>query len=219
MTIALVLSLLGLALVDSLNTSTIYLVVLIILGAKKPKSTGIGYIIGAFLTFLAGALVIYFGLSALPAKEVITSVMRVVVFSLIAVLMVVFAIRSLKSRPRKSPSLPSWINPWTAFFVGALATIGDLPNAFPMFLAVNQLLENNLAPLVVVITLVLYTFIYILPTLIIFILGIVFNDKLRSALQKLLSKFTTGYTKPSWKKTTLFIVGAIAALVLIPLTL
>jgi hypothetical protein len=63
MTPALILSLVGLALVDSVNVSTIWIVVLLVLTVRRPAPTGAAYTAGAFLTFLTFTLLLYFGAS------------------------------------------------------------------------------------------------------------------------------------------------------------
>ena len=46
MTVGLLLTLVGLALLDSVNVSTIWIVVVILLAAKRPAATGWAYAVG-----------------------------------------------------------------------------------------------------------------------------------------------------------------------------
>lgn len=203
------LSLVGLALVDSVNTSTLFLAILILLTARRPASTAWAYATASIVSFFVFAVLLYFAAEA--ASELVTELalwMRRVIFTLGALFLIVLGIRRFKARKRHQMKLPRWVNLWTAIPVGVMATVGDLPNAFPLFLAVERLIQAPLDTPTVFGILVGYTAIYALPTLILLSIGLIFADRMRERLQRVYDRFATGYTTPSWKIATLYFAGA-----------
>lgn len=216
MSLGLLLTLIGLALVDSINVSTIWIVVVILLGARRPAATGWAYAVGAFITFLVFTFLLFFGLSAAETwLTELTLWLRRGLFAVMTIALVVLGTRRFKARPRKGYGLPSWVNAWTAFPLGLLATISDIPNAFPMFLAIERLVDAGIEPATAIPVLVGYTLIYALPTLAVLVLGLIYKDRLRDRLQALYTKYATGDTKPSWKIATMFFTGAAASLAIL----
>jgi hypothetical protein len=206
----------GLALLDSVNATTIWIVVLILLGAKRPAPTGWAFMLGAAVSFLAFALMFYFGLSfADSALEGFTLWLRRLLFAGLAVALVVMGVRRLKARERKGYALPSWANAWSALPFGVLATVGDLPNAFPMVLAVERLIEADVAVPAAVAVLMGYTLVYALPSAVILAAGLAFNEELREQLQSMLGGRTSGTAEPSPKTAAACFAGAAASLVVL----
>lgn len=77
--------------------------------------------------------------------------------------------------------------------------IMDLPFAFPMFLAVERLVEFDIEASAAATTLAGYTLVSSLPMVLLILVGLTYRDRVRHLLERLLRRFTTGYTKPSWK--------------------
>lgn len=203
----------GLALLDSINATTIWIVVVILLGAKRPAPTGWAFMLGAAASFLAIALAFYFGLAfAGSVLEGFTLWLRRLLFAGLAVALVVMGLRRLKPRERKGYTLPPWVNAWSALPFGVLATVGDLPNAFPMVLAVERLIDADIPAPAAAAVLVGYTLIYALPSALILAAGLAFNEELREQLQSMLSGHTSGTAEPSLKAAAAYFTGAAASL-------
>jgi hypothetical protein len=203
----------GLALLDSVNATTIWIVIVILLGAKRPAPTGWAFMLGAAVSFLAFALMFYFGLSfADSVLDGFTLWLRRLLFAGLAVVLVVMGIRRLRPRERKGYALPPWVNAWSALPFGVLATAGDLPNAFPMVLAVERLIDADVAAPAAVVVLVGYTLVYALPSALILAAGLAFNEELREQLQSMLSGRATGTAEPSPKAAAACFAGAVASL-------
>ncbi|GAA2276070.1 hypothetical protein GCM10009853_032720 [Glycomyces scopariae] len=203
----------GLALLDSVNAATIWIVIVILLGAKRPAPTGWAFMLGAAVSFLAFALMFYFGLSfAESALDGFALWLRRGLFAALAVALAVMGARRLRPRERRGYTLPQWVNAWSALPFGVLATIGDLPNAFPMVLAVERLLNADAAAPAAVLVLVGYTLVYALPAVLILAAGLAFNDELREQLQSMLSGRTSGTAGPSPKAAAACFAGAAASL-------
>ncbi|GAA2136184.1 GAP family protein [Glycomyces algeriensis] len=213
MTGGLLWSLTGLALLDSINAATTWLVIVILLGAKRPAPTGWAFMLGVAVSFLAFALMFYFGLTfADSVLEGFTLWLRRLLFAGLALALVVMGVRRLKPRERKGYTLPPWVNAWSALPFGVLATIGDLPNAFPMVLAVERLIDADVASPTAVVVLIGYTLVYALPSALILAAGLAFNEKLREQLQSMLSSHSSGTAGPSPKAAVACFAGAAASL-------
>lgn len=201
MTLVLAFTLLGLALVDSINTSTLMTVAVILLVARRPAATGWTYAIGALLSFMALAFALYFGADA--ASGVIAEFSlwaRRIVFTILAIIFAVMGVRRLKTRQRRGiPKLPAWVNPYTGALLGALATVGDMANAFPLFLALDRIVDVGIPTNVAIPTLVIYSLIYALPTFALLVLGLIYRDRVVMKLEKVLQRIAAGEAKASWK--------------------
>ncbi|MEZ5125979.1 MAG: GAP family protein [Thermoleophilia bacterium] len=219
MSSALLLSLAGLAVLDSANTSTLTMVVVILFAARRPAATGWAYAVGAIVMFFAIAVGLYLGASA--ASDVVAEFglwARRVIFTMMTVVLMWFGIRRLRSRERRGlPKLPTWVNPMTGTLLGALATIGDLPNAFPLFLAIDRLIDAAIPTDTSILLLIGYTAIYALPTLVLLVVGLTFRERVIAWLERVLRRFTTGTSKASWRIASLFFVGAIASATIVML--
>ena len=215
MTITLFVTLLGLAALDSINTSTIWLVILILLTARKPVATGWAYTAGAMSLFFIFAITLFLGADAAGTfVEDIGIWMRRLIFAALSVFFVVMALRRLRTRVRKMPVAPRWVNPIMAFPLGLMATLSDLPNAFPLFIAVERLISSGIDAIAGVAVLAGYTVVYALPTLAILVAGIFFRERIIKRLQRFMKRFTTGEVKASRKMATLYAV--LAALCILP---
>src|SRR5688500_17818715 len=116
-------SLTGLALLDSVNAATIWLVIVILLGARRPTPTGWAFMLGVSVSFLAFALMFYFGLSfADSVLEGFTVWLRRLLFAGLGAALIVMGVRRLRPRERKGYTLPPWVNAWSALPFGVLAT-------------------------------------------------------------------------------------------------
>lgn len=196
----LLITLSGLALLDAVVTSTLYVVVAILLAARRPVSTSISYAIGQLGSFYLLTLVLYFGATFMAELlEVFTLWVRVVVLVGAAGFFIFLGVRRFKARPRHGIKLPAWVNPWTAFPFGIFLMIMDLPFAFPMFLAVERLVDLGIEASVATVTLAGYTLVSSLPTILLILVGITYGGRARDLLERLLRRFTTGFTNPSWK--------------------
>lgn len=192
------LGLTGLALLDAVVTSTIYITIALLVLARRPKSTSIAYALGQLTSFFVLTVLLYFGMSFMSGVvDTFTVWARRLILIAAAVFFAVLAVRRLKSRPRHGIWLPHWINPWTAAPFGVVVMLMDLPFSFPMFLAVERLSELDLTSANATLILLAYTFVSSLPTVLLIALGVVVGDRLRRKLERGLKRFTTGYTEPS----------------------
>lgn len=212
MTTELVVALAGLALLDSLNTSTLFIVMVVLLGARDPVRAGVAYTVGAIFAFLGLAVALYTGASA--AEAVVSDVaawLRRGTFALLALWLLFLAYKRLRDRPRKPFLLPGWFSPLTAVPIGAAATVADLPNAFPLFLAVERLVAANLDRQVGVVALCAYTAVYALPVVALLLVGARKGARVRDSMQRITTRFLSGVARRSIPLAAGFALAAVTS--------
>ncbi len=102
MSAELVASLVGLGLLDSVNTSTLFLVMLVLLTARGPVRSAVAYAAGAAMSFYGLALGLYAGAAA--AEAVIDDLARWLrrgTCALLALWLLYLGFKRLRDRPRK----------------------------------------------------------------------------------------------------------------------
>jgi len=195
---ALLLAVTGLALLDSLNPATILGVGLIlVLPSRHPVRAALAYVLGAYLTVLALAAGLY--LAADAAADVVDGGLvwvRRVAFGLAALMLLRAAIRRLRPTRRAQVVLPAWFTPWTALPLGAVVTAADLPNAFPLAIAIERLVSSGVAPAAGFVVLAGYALIYCVPCLLLLGAGVAWGERVRGRLKGLYDRFGSARDVP-----------------------
>ncbi|SHF68376.1 GAP family protein [Geodermatophilus nigrescens] len=206
-------SLAGLALLDSLNPATIVGVAVILLSpAARPAPLALAYVAGAFATVLAVGAALYLGAGALAgALDGGTVWIRRGALGLAAVLLLVAAVRRLRTRPRRPVRLPRWFGIWTAAPAGVLVTAADLPNAFPYLVAIERMLASAVPPGPALLLLAGYALVYCLPCLVLLAAGLAHGDRVRRRLRALRSRAAgDGTVAASVPRAALLFASAVA---------
>lgn len=174
MTSLLVVSIAGLAALDSLNPATIVAVALILLASRqRPVVEAVAFVVGAFATVLTLGVAVYLGADAATGAVDDGLVwLRRFAFGLAAALVLISAVRSLRPRHRRAVALPTWFGPWTALPLGVLMTGADLPNAFPYFVAIERLVDADVTTPTALLVLAGYAVVYCVPCLILLDIGL-----------------------------------------------
>lgn len=212
MTGELVLTLIGLALLDSLNTSTLFFVMVVLLTARSPIRSAVAYAAGAAGSFFGLACGLYAG--ALAAEAVVVNLaqwLRRGTLVLLALWLVYLGFKRLRDRPRKPLLLPAWFGPLTAFPIGAVATVADLPNAFPLFIAIERLTSAPIEGPVWVLALAGYVAAYALPIGLVIVVGAWKADQARAAMRRITDRLLSGTAKRSLPLAAGFGVAAVAS--------
>lgn len=219
-TSALLLSIAGLALLDSLNPATIITVTLILLAApKRAGLIALSAVSGAALTVFAVGAAIYISAGAASgAVDGVLLVLRFLAFGAAGLALIFSGIKRFKSRDRKAISIPTWFSPLTAVPFGVLITAADLPNAFPYFIAIERLVSNQVEQAAGLLIILGYTIIYCVPCLILLLIGSLSKEVTKKWLEKLVTRFGTGTVKKSIPMALVNIVAGIAVAT-IPFTL
>lgn len=191
MSAALLVTVAGLALLDSLNPATILGVALIlVLPGRHPVRAAVAYVLGAYLTVLALGAGLY--LAADAAAGVLDgglSWIRRVAFGLAALMLLRSALRRLRPARRSEITLPTWFTPWTALPLGAVVTAADLPNAFPYAIAIERLVSSGITTPQAMLVLAGYALVYCTPCLLLLVAGVAWGERVRSRLEGLYLRF------------------------------
>jgi hypothetical protein len=198
-TSGLLLSIAGLALLDSLNPATIITVTLILLSApKRAGLIALSAVFGAALTvFAVGAALFISAGAASGAVDGIIIVLRFFAFGAAAFALIASGVKRFKSRERKGISIPSWFSPLTAIPMGVLLTAADLPNAFPYFITIERLVSNQVEQGVGLLIILGYTIVYCLPCLVLLVIGTLSKAVTKTWLEKIVARLSTGTVKRS----------------------
>lgn len=185
----LLLSLIGIAILDSLNPSII-LLTLYLLSTNNPTARTSAYIGGVFLTNWVLGLLVYFGLGAafsvIVSKIVNASAWWVYGLELIAALVLVVV--SLKMKASTDASLkkkPKSIHPKATFLLGVGATFIEFSTAAPYLAAIAALTKAEPSALYAITSLGIYNVIYVGIPLIFFVIYLMKQEKAKPILEKL----------------------------------
>ena len=186
----LALALAGLALLDALNTSAMLVAVAALLAApRRPVASAIACVAGAAAVFLVVGVALYLGAAA--AQDVLAGgllAVRRAGLVLLAVLLLVHAVRRARTRPGRAPGLPRWFSRGTAVALSAAGALGDLPTALPFLLAVERLVSAHLSTTTAVLALVGYVVVLSLPSLVVLGFVAAHRERARSLLAGLLGR-------------------------------
>ncbi|UTT63606.1 GAP family protein [Microcella humidisoli] len=194
MTAALLLTIVGLAALDSLNPATMVSVILTLLSApRRPGLTAGAVIMGAALTvFTVGALLFITAGAVAAAIDGLLIGLRFVAFGAAGIALVVAGIRRLRDRPRSPLELPAWFSPATAVPFGVIVTAADLPNAFPYFIAIERLVDADIGIGAGLLVIAGYAVIYCVPCLVLLVVGLVSRERTTEWLRSITRRFTEG---------------------------
>lgn len=212
MTAVLVLTIVGLAALDSLNPATMLAVVLILLSApRRPGLTAAAVVIGAALTvFTVGALLFITAGAAAAAIDGLLVGLRFVAFGAAGLALVVAGIRRCRDRPRRPFELPEWFSPATALPFGVMVTAADLPNAFPYFIAIERLVDAEVSVGLGLLVIAGYAVIYCVPCLVLLAVGLASRERTRAWLQSVTRRFTEGVVRRSVVAAVLLMLAGVA---------
>ena len=189
----------ALALADSLNPATIVVITLILLTVRhRPGASALTFVLGAMCTVFVLGAVIFLGAGA-AADAVSEGLLwlRRVVFLIAAVALAVAGARRLKSRQRKAIELPLLVRRLDSRPSRSPRHRRRLPNAFPYFIAIERLVDADVAIPTGLLVLGGYALVYCTPCLILLALGMAHGDRVKLRLRKILDRFSDGTIKRS----------------------
>jgi threonine/homoserine/homoserine lactone efflux protein len=151
------------------------------LGSNKPFLNSLFILLGWFLLYFVAGIAIALGLDAiielLANPRPIDFVIEIVIGVLLCWLglSIVF-----KKKPKqKEPQLDdaAALNPFKAFWMGALINIIGLPFALPYFAVIDQILKADLDWISSLTVLLIYNLLYILPFSLLLLIRIIYREK------------------------------------------
>ena len=199
MTVALLLSIVGLALLDSLNPATIGGVALILLAPGTGQTrTAAAFVAGAYATVATAGVLVFFAAATLgSAIQNGLDLVRAIALTVAAVAVAVAGVRRLRTRHRQALQLPAWLNARTAPALAVLVTAADLPNAFPYLIAIERLITAEVPTATALMTIAMYALIYCLPCLLLLLIGVSHGDRVRARLGRVYDKFGSARDVPA----------------------
>lgn len=211
----------GLGLIDCLNPFTISTQIVLSPFVKKRHHI-IYYIVGTYLSYLVGGILVYWGIDKLLAQwwrgfmaahsTLVYSLETLLGAVLIAVAVILFVRHRRKAHSSKAKEAkpPRSVHPVFLFLFGASNTIGDLPTAFPYLIFIARVVDAELSILPVVALMVIYCFIYTLPLFIIYFLYLWSKSKLERLIEAVRKKFAA---LASW--ATIILVAGVGVFLII----
>jgi cytochrome c biogenesis protein CcdA len=186
LSVAFVLLIAGMGLVDSLNPATI--AVGVVLGTtERPLLRLSGYAAGIFAVYFVGGLVLTLGPSELIRTA--TSHPEGIGFdiALVVVGLVAFGFAAwVFVHRRDAAKVPDVkMRPGSALALGAGMTAVDLPTAFPYFAAVVAIIGEDLAAPVEIALLVLFNVMYIAPIVLIAVVAVALGERAERPLLRI----------------------------------
>jgi cytochrome c biogenesis protein CcdA len=203
-------SIITLALIDSLNPSTIAAQIFL-LALKKPISRVISFILGTFVMYTAFGFIIVFILGE-PIKGFFYELGSTDYLILLAIGIALIAVGTILGWKRyigkegrsksegyvKKAMAPMMamlktLNPVHTFFFGMASTAFDLPTSAFYFVALASLLEAGVGPFETTSLLILYNLLYILPLIVILLICMIARDRsgpLMNRINKLIGEWS-----------------------------
>ncbi len=198
------------ALLDSLNPVTVAVHVYL-LGTPQPKTRTTTFMLGIFLAYFGGGLILAFGLeSVLRYFNNLSETTWQIIQAAIGLALLIFAWYSWNSTRKADETKHSAsMSPADSFWLGFAVTLSDLPTAIPYLAAIERMLQAKLSTFELLGAMAFYNAVYLLPLAAIF--GIyLFSGTGAAAIMQKINAFIN-----RWSSTLLTVASALAGLVLL----
>lgn len=185
MTVSLLLSLIGIGLVDSLNPS-LFVAQFYLLTTPRPAVRIISYITGILtVNFLAGVLILS-GVRTLLA-DVLTAMNLNVLYGVqlaigLAILVFGLWMRIATAQPEEAQK-PRSLHPWHTFVLGMVVMVNEITTALPYFVAIEQIAQAALTTPQNLLALVIYNLVFSLPLFGFLLLALTFRERFARQLE------------------------------------
>lgn len=178
MTAALLLSLLGISIVDSLNP-TLFVAQFYLLTTPRPVPRILSYIAGVLVVNFSGGLLILGGLRRF-ATTILSGISPTVLHSvqfLLGLGLVLFGLW-FSARPAESEAKqPRSLHPLHTFVLGMVVMLNELTTALPYFIAIERIAQAGLDLFGNLLALLLYNAVFALPLFTFLVLLIFFRQR------------------------------------------
>lgn len=165
MSLSLILSIITLALLDSLNPS-LFAAQFYLLNSAKPSLRTLSYILGILFVMVFGGILILSGLRSF-LENFIASIDTILLLAIQAVIGIVFLLIGfyfpLHTTTKAEAKKPSSEKLSHAFFLGIVVMLNEITTALPYFVALEQIAQAQLSIGENAVVLLLYQFFFSLP--------------------------------------------------------
>jgi len=174
--------------VDSLNPFTIAVHILL-LGILKNVNRISIYVAGILIVYLVGGIAIFTGFSAVSdfLVEQFALIPDFVLYSIEGILGIILVIYGIlewrKNSQKKQVSKNLDVSTWALIVLGAGGTLTDLPTAIPYLGFIAKMTEMRIDILTGILFLIGYCFIYTFPLLLIWVLYLKFQDRIKDKME------------------------------------
>lgn len=183
----LILTIIWLAIVDSINPTLIAINVILII-SQNTKNV-LAYIFGVFVTTIMQQLTLYFGLDKLLNKTLWHTVLNGWLLAFIGASLIVYGLYFWRNR-YNTPNLEKWdslssfsfSNHIKYIIFGCATTIAETPTAFLLVFAVVEVQKLSTNIIWTLIYFCVYAVFYILPLILITIISIWYKNKFKKWL-------------------------------------
>lgn len=196
-------SLVGLALLDSINPSALAVTIYLLLGGGSYVSRVMTYLAAVFATYLGIGVLLMLGLGSV--WEYVDGPGAYVVQGIIGALLLGYAVLAPEKPRREERSrTPRSRSPGAIFLLGVTITVVEFSSAFPYLGAIAILTNADLTAVRWLPILVGYNLIFVLPPFLLMALYGAFGTRLRGRLER----FREGFGKSS-SEPLLWITGLV----------
>jgi cytochrome c biogenesis protein CcdA len=165
MSAALLLTIAGIALLDSLNPS-LFLAQFFLLTTPRPVARILSYIAGVLATNLFGGLLFLFGLQALLVNFV-TRLSATWLYGAglaLGIALIAFGLWMPLTAQASEPSRqPHSLHPFHTLILGAVVMVNELTTALPYFVAIERITSAGVSTAAAVAMMIFYNLIFALP--------------------------------------------------------
>jgi cytochrome c biogenesis protein CcdA len=212
MTGSLLASIMGIAVLDSLNPS-LFLAQFFLLTTPKPTARITAFILGVLLVYFIGGLLILGGARVLIASlftEISNVIPATVLYSLqlgLGALMVGFGWRMKTDQPLGEARKPRSLGLMAAFGFGMVVIVNEITTALPYFVAIERIAQAQLDLSLNIVSLVLYNLVFVLPLFAFLGLFLAYRERFSSQLERISAG--VHHWIPRIFKAALLIVGVL----------
>lgn len=164
MTFTLILSLIGIAVFDSINPS-LFFGQFYLLTTPKPTGRITAYIAGIITVNFLGGLLLLSGARAVIGTAVasIPPLVGYGVLGLIGAGLLIYGLRYQPKPPAENGAKPKSLSPYATYIFGMVVMINELTTALPYFAAIERIASSQMTVVENLLALVLYNVVFSLP--------------------------------------------------------
>lgn len=165
MTLTFLITLTGIAVVDSLNPS-LFVTQFFLLTTRRPTGRLLAYIAGIIVVNFLGGVLILSGVSTLIGNLLMNLDARILYAGqiVIGLLLIGFGLSyRIESSEQNGVKKPQSLRLWHAFVLGMVVMLNEITTALPYFVAIERIVAADLTALQSLLALAVYNMIFSLP--------------------------------------------------------
>lgn len=187
--ISILLYILFVGLIDSLNPFSIGLQIVLLSQTNKKYDT-IYYILGTFVTYFIGGILIFFGVDYFISNylDYIFTTQNPIIYvveSILTFLLIFFVVKTLLNKQIQNEKEIKSVKPIILFSLGAVGTIFDIPTSISYIAFLSKMITMDYSIAKVIPYLLIYNFVYLFPMIAIQIVYLFYREKIIEKLKRI----------------------------------